>query len=167
MILYSPTTRGFYDTALHRPGTIPADAVAVSAVEHAALLAGQAEGKAIAPGNGGRPAIEDAPEPPPSPALTLATIAAAVQAHLDAAARARDYESIQSAVTYADEPAVPLYPAEGIVFRAWRSLVWARCYALLAEVQAGLRDPLTPEGVVAELPALALPDPAAYEGETT
>ena len=84
-------------------------------------------------------------------------LSALVQAHLDAAAQARGYDSIVSAVTYADEPAVPAFQAEGRAFRAWRSLVWARCYQLAAEVQAGTRAVPAPEALIALLPALVLP----------
>lgn len=78
----------------------------------------------------------------------------AVQNHLDAAARAAGYDDIKSAVTYADEPAVPKFQAEGQAFRAWRSLVWATCYAMLADVVTGTRDVPTVEELLAELPVL-------------
>ena len=54
-----------------------------------------------------------------------------VQDHMDAVAVGYGYDSINSAVTYADEPAVPKFQAEGRAFRVWRSLVWATCYQLL------------------------------------
>lgn len=92
----------------------------------------------------------------PTPEQIIASITAAVQAHMDAAARAAGYENIRSAVTYADEPAVPRFQAEGRAFRAWRSLVWARCYELLDEVKAGTRPAMTADEVIAELPALEL-----------
>lgn len=82
---------------------------------------------------------------------------AAVQAHLDAAAFAAGYDNIQTAVSYADEPAVAKFQNEGLAFRAWRSLVWAHCYAVLAEVQAAARPVPTEAELVAELPDLVLP----------
>ena len=111
---------------------------------------------------------------PPSPAYDLAAgawvlnaqrdiehvkaqLSELIQRHLDSAAHARGYDSILSAVTYAGEPAVPAFQAEGQAFRAWRSLVWARCYQLAAEVQAGKRPVPTPEALIALLPALVLP----------
>ncbi|MGP3698793.1 hypothetical protein [Rhodobacter sp. NSM] len=97
-----------------------------------------------------------AADPDPGPEEILAGVARAVRAHLDAAARALRYDSIASAVSYADEPAVPQYQAEGRAFRSWRSLVWERCYELLAEVEAGTRAPMTAEAVIAELPVLQL-----------
>lgn len=81
----------------------------------------------------------------------------AVQSHLDASARARGYESIYTCATYADEPAVARFQAEGQAARAWRSLVWAACYAALDDVLAGRREPLTPSQMVAELPPLVWP----------
>ena len=94
---------------------------------------------------------------------TLALLTAAVQAHLDTAAQAAGYDNIYTAVTYADEPAVPKFQAEGRAFRAWRSLVWAHCYQVLADVQAGTRAIPTAAQLIAELPALDLP-PANLPG---
>ncbi|HSN39086.1 MAG TPA: hypothetical protein VLT92_02725 [Burkholderiales bacterium] len=86
----------------------------------------------------------------------IAGIASMVQQHMDAAAKARGYDDIKSAVTYADEPSVPKFQLEGRAFRSWRSLVWDRCYTLLAEVNAGTRQPMTADQVIAELPALTI-----------
>lgn len=85
------------------------------------------------------------------------TYAAAVQAHLDAAAFAAGYDNIQTAVSYADEPAVLKFQTEGQAFRAWRSRVWAYCYQALAEVQQAARPVPTEAELVAELPDLVLP----------
>lgn len=84
-------------------------------------------------------------------------VADAVQRHLDATVQARGYEFIHTCVTYADEPAVPRFQVEGQAARAWRSAVWAACYAALDSVLADERAPLTPEEMVAELPALVWP----------
>jgi len=53
MLYYSKSTGGFYDTAIH--GDIPANAVEITAAEHAALLAAQASGQSIQAGEDGRP----------------------------------------------------------------------------------------------------------------
>lgn len=82
---------------------------------------------------------------------------ACVQRHLDAAARARGYDNIFSAVTYADEPSVPSFQSEGLAFRAWRSLVWQHCYIVLGDVLAAKRELPTTDQLIAELPALVLP----------
>ncbi|MDR3561673.1 MAG: hypothetical protein P4N59_09585 [Negativicutes bacterium] len=102
-----------------------------------------------------QPPPDPVPEPP-TPDQIKAQLIAAVQAHLDATAQARGYDNILSAVTYADEPAVPAFQAEGQAFRAWRSQVWAFCYAQLAAVEAGSPIP-TQTQLVAELPPLVLP----------
>lgn len=54
-----------------------------------------------------------------------------VQSYLDSKAKSYGYDDIRSAVTYADEPSVPLFQEQGLAFREWRSLVWERCYEAL------------------------------------
>lgn len=56
MILFSKSTGWFYRTDIHGDA-IPADAVEVSADDHAMLLAGQAAGGSIVAGGDGRPAL--------------------------------------------------------------------------------------------------------------
>lgn len=153
-MFYSKSTSGFYDTAIHGDN-IPADAVEITKAEHAALLAGQSKGKRIVSDSAGVPTLAD-PEPP-SVAYIIASIASAVQSHLDATAQSLGYDDIKTAVTYADEPAVPKFQAEGQSLRAWRSLVWAKCYQLLDEVTSGERQPMDAAGVIALLPSLTLP----------
>lgn len=117
--------------------------------------------------------VEDLPEPAPDPGSTpapepapptfeqrLKALQDGVQAQLDAQARVYGYDSIASAVSYADEPAVPRFQREGQALRAWRSMVWDACYALLAQVQAGDRDEPTRDELVAELPAYVAPEDA-------
>lgn len=153
-MFYSARTGGFYLPEIHG-NNMPSDAVEITAEQHQALLQGQAQGKIIAANDNGEPVLKDPPAP--SQAQIIAALTAAVQLHLDTAAKQAGYDNLQSAVTYAEEPAVSKFQAEGQAFRAWRSLVWARCYELLAEVQAGEREPLTAAEVIAELPALSLP----------
>lgn len=88
--------------------------------------------------------------------LTAEDYRVAVQQHLDELAQDYGYDSIASAVTYADEPAVPKFQAEGVAFRAWRSLVWAYCYAQLDAVANGDRAQPSIGELIAELPALNL-----------
>lgn len=88
----------------------------------------------------------------PTPAQVQAALERAVQTHLDDAARALGYDDIATAVTYADEPAVPAFQAQGQALRAWRSLVWASCIATLANVNAGAGAP-TAADLIASLPA--------------
>ena len=99
------------------------------------------------------------PEPVPAPSVddVKAALSGAVQGHMDAAAKAAGYDDIKSAVTYADEPAVAKFQQEGQSFREWRSLVWAACYGVMADVEAGYRDVPTAQELIAELPLLELP----------
>lgn len=80
-IFYSATAGGFYDSALHG-SSIPADAVEISAEEHAALLAGQSVGRHIVADEQGRPVLVSPPPP------TLAEHRAAALARLNAACEA-------------------------------------------------------------------------------
>lgn len=61
-MFYSKTTGGFYDAAIHGDN-IPADAVEITAEEHAALLAGQSAGKIISADADGRHVLIDPPAP--------------------------------------------------------------------------------------------------------
>lgn len=88
-------------------------------------------------------------------APTVQQYADAVQAHLDAAAKTRNYDDIVSACSYAG--AANPFQAEGIAFVAWRGDVWATCYEVMDEVQAGGRAAPTIAALIAELPALVLP----------
>lgn len=80
-----------------------------------------------------------------------------VQRELDRVAQSRGYDNIFTATTYAEEASVPVFQAEGRALRAWRSKVWALCYELLAEVQAGQRPAPTADELLALLPAPGLP----------
>jgi ABC-type cobalt transport system substrate-binding protein len=75
---YSPSTNGFYHPAVHG-NSIPADAVAVSPEDHAALLAAQARGQIIRPDENGCPV---AVTPPAPPAPTRAELYTAKQAEI-------------------------------------------------------------------------------------
>lgn len=151
-MFYSSSTGGFYDPDIH--AITPSDAVEIDKSTHTALLAGQSAGKRIIPGTGGFPELVD-PEPPTEADL-IAAISTAVQAHMDEAAKTFGYDDIKSVVTYADEPVVPKFQHDGIAFRAWRSLVWEKCYAMLAQAKSGEIEPMSAEQVIAELPPLNL-----------
>lgn len=87
----------------------------------------------------------------------MAEFEGAIQLQLDAAAKAHGYDNINTAVSYAEEPAVEKFYLEGRAFRAWRSLVWAYAYEQLAAVLAGERAQPDVESFLLELPALQLP----------
>lgn len=147
-IYYSATANGFYGS--DHPSR-PADCIEITADEHVALLDGQAQGRIIRGGADGRPELVD--RPGPTPAELQASLTAAVQHHLDAQAQALGYDSLASAASYADEPAVPTFQAEGRALRAWRSLVWAECVEMLTQVNQGQRDAPTVPELLAALPA--------------
>ncbi|WP_454842278.1 hypothetical protein [Pseudomonas hormoni] len=103
------------------------------------------------------PEPEPEPDPEPTPEQLIQRFRAVIQEHMDAAARLAGYDDIKNAVTYADEPSVPKFQAEGQALRAWRSLVWAYGYEQIAAVQSGSRALPTPEELIAELPPLVMP----------
>jgi hypothetical protein len=82
------------------------------------------------------------------------TFEQAIQSRLDAEARARGYDSIATAVSYAEEPSVAKFQEDGRAMRAWRSLVWAYAYQELAKVKSGQREIPALDAFLAELPAV-------------
>ena len=94
---------------------------------------------------------------PASETAVVAMFEQAVQARLNSTAFSRGYDSIATAISYAEEPAVPKFQNDGKAFRAWRSLVWAYAYEQLAAVKAGDRTQPTVEDFLLELPELELP----------
>lgn len=105
----------------------------------------------VALGNTATPYIP----PQPTPQELQASLTDFVQKLMDAKAQSYHYDNLTTAVTYADEPAVPKFQQEGQAFRAWRSQVWATAYSILADVQAGTRAFPT----VSEVPSLLPPFP--------
>lgn len=90
-------------------------------------------------------------------AAVMAEFERAVQGKLNGAAVAAKYDSIENAVSYAEEPAVPKFQNDGKAFRAWRSKVWAYAYEQLALVLAGERAQPTVDEFLLEMPLLELP----------
>lgn len=90
-----------------------------------------------------------------SPEQIIASLTAAVQSHLDAAARAKGYDGILSAASYAGDSHPP-FNSEGVAFRDWRGAVWATCYSIMADVQGGLRPVPDAATLISELPVLVL-----------
>jgi len=89
-------------------------------------------------------------------AALQAQYSAAIQAHLDAKARERQYDGIQTAITYRGDPN-PQFSAEGEALFAWRSVVWTYSTAELVKVLAGERAQPSVEEFMAELPAFQWP----------
>lgn len=88
-----------------------------------------------------------------------------VQSRIDRAAQEMGYgdpnrpdmSPILHAITYAEEPAVKKFQAEGQLLRAWRSRYWAACWPILADVRDGKRPIPSPESLIAELDQAAPP----------
>lgn len=96
------------------------------------------------------------PSAPPTESQLIALYTAAVQNHMDNRALLLGYDDIKTAVTYAEEPSVPRFQAEGQALRAWRSACWEYCYALLAAVKTEQRELPGVDQLIAELPELDL-----------
>lgn len=94
------------------------------------------------------------PYVPPPP--TQQEYANAIQAHVDATARARDYMDGVSLASYVASTN-PTWAAEAAAFVSWRDIVWAYAYEQLDAVENGLREQPTVAGLVAELPAITWP----------
>lgn len=94
-------------------------------------------------------------DPPPVP-VTQDDYTRAIQAHLDAKARERQYDGIQTAITYRDDPNQQ-FAAEGEALFAWRSAVWTYSTAELLKVMAGERAQPSVAEFIAELPTFIWP----------
>lgn len=92
--------------------------------------------------------------PAKTPAQIIEGFKAAIQSTLDEAARAKGYDDIVSACSYAGYENV--FQAEAIAFGVWRANVWAYGYQELDKVIAGTRPVPTIAEIIAELPALVL-----------
>jgi len=87
--------------------------------------------------------------PPP----TLDDYRIAVQAHVDATARARNYDSAVSCASYVASGNT-VWAAEAQAFVSWRDAVWAYAFAELGKVQGGQREQPTVADFVAEVQAV-------------
>ena len=87
----------------------------------------------------------------------MAEYTAAVQKHLDAFARTRNYDSILSAATYASSTVLK-YKAEGQYAVEARDATCVKCYEVLAAVEAGSRPMPTLDELLTELPVLTWPN---------
>lgn len=127
----------------------------ISLDEYRELFAAQAKGKVIK-ANGERPVIVEAPE------LTWeqrkADYSISVQGFMNQKARDAGYDDLKTAISYADEPSVPRFQAQGQAFRRWRSLCLAYCYEQMTAIENRERESPSNADLVAELPALTLPD---------
>jgi len=91
------------------------------------------------------------PEPFVAPALTQADYAAAIDAHVEAAAQSRGYKSAANCAGYATST-VPTWAAEAAAFVAWRDAVWLSVFAAQSLAKVSTIDAL-----IASLPAMEWP----------
>ena len=103
---------------------------------------------------GGKPPVIKPPTSLPPVVPEEMQYMGAIQVHIDNTAQLLGYDNIQTAVTYADEPAYPKFQLEGKALRAWRSLVWAYTYEQAAKVAEGLREQPPLVEFLLELPEL-------------
>ena len=99
-----------------------------------------------------------------APALTptteelIATYRTAVGQYIDSVAVGLGFDSIVTAVTYADEPADERNQQYGIALRSWRSECWKTCRDVLVAWQGGtLEEEITEQGLIDKLPAFKAP----------
>lgn len=93
---------------------------------------------------------------PATDLTSQATYINTVQAMMDTKAKARGYDGILSACTYAASSNAT-FAAEGQICVIWRDVVWSKCYDILAAVQASTRQIPTLSDLLEELPILAWP----------
>lgn len=80
---------------------------------------------------------------------------AVIQNALDEEAKKLGYDNCLSVCSYIDT-GVAKFDDEGIAFRAWRSVVWAKGYEILDEVVSGKREIPTEEELLNVLPTLTV-----------
>ena len=83
-------------------------------------------------------------------------IGEAVRQHLDTVVGQRQYDSILSAISYANSTNAQ-WSAEGTAAKTWRDAVWAKVYEIMAQVQSGQRPIPSVTEVINELPVIQWP----------
>jgi hypothetical protein len=81
---------------------------------------------------------------------------AAIQAHVDALAKGRNYDSGNSLASYVASTNAR-WAAEAQAFVSWRDQVWLYAYAELDKAMTGAREIPTIDDFIAELPVIDWP----------
>jgi len=100
--------------------------------------------------------VEEVPPPEPGPP-TLEDYRIAIQTHIDATARQRDYDGGVSCASYVNSTN-PQWAAEAQAFVAWRDSVWSYAFQELAKVENGEREQPTIDEFLSELPQIEWPE---------
>lgn len=90
------------------------------------------------------------------PALSANDYARAVQSLIDSTASARGYADGVACLSYSSSTNLA-WRAEAVAFMAWRDAVWAYCYGVLGDVQAGRQTQPTIASLLAGLPSMNWP----------
>lgn len=77
----------------------------------------------------------------------------AIEAYMTSVVQTRNYRDIHTAASYVNSTNEK-FAKEGAACNKWRDDVWDKCYAILGDVENGLRPIPTLEEVIAELPLL-------------
>lgn len=142
-IYYAKSTNGFYDSYINIK--IPKDAIKITDEIYKNLIMAQSKGQIIQSDINGNPELIN------YPALNQNQIIAnyefAAQENLDAVAKSWGYDSLVSAVSYANSTN-PQFKAEAEALIEWRDKLWAEAYT----IEAGTL-PVTADAFLAMLPA--------------
>lgn len=89
-----------------------------------------------------------------NPQIVARRYESATQSMLDSKAQELGFDSILSAVSYAEEPADPDVQADAIRLRAWRSRVWKKARKIRVAVESESRTLPSVDDFLTELPQL-------------
>ena len=151
---YSPSARGFFDESFAIED-IPDDAIKISDELYFRLLEEQSTGRVIMYTR--RLGVHTVSyESTLTKDDRIDRLRNGVAGHLSEASRAKGYDSIIDVVSYADEPSVPRFQQDGIVFRRWRSLVWDKYHQIIEDWKDDKIEEPQVDEVIAQLPKLEI-----------
>lgn len=151
--LYSAETNAFHDPLIDH--NIPDDAVPVTDELRQQILDEEYSGSMVrVPGPDGLPRTVPRQD---SEATIIRRFERRVQQWLDDLAKRHGYDSIMTAVSYANEYSIPRFQEQGAAFRHLRSLVWDHCYATLDAVKRGEQPMPDIDQFIAGMPMVSIP----------